>query len=42
VDGQAAGGVYVGSTAVGNAAMARLFEINGCTLTTEVWQLKAP
>ena len=33
---------YVGSTDVRNAAMLQLFELNGCTFETEVWQLVAP
>ena len=33
---------YVGSTDVRNGPMLRLFERNGCTLETEVWQLTAP
>ena len=33
---------YVGSTDVRNRPMLRLFERNGCTFETEVWQLVAP
>lgn len=34
--------VYVGSTDVRNRPMLRLFERNGCTFGSEVWQLAAP
>ncbi len=34
--------VYSGSTAVNNASMLRLFEVNGCTFAGETWQIKAP
>ena len=33
---------YVGSTDVRNRPMLQLFEKNGCTFETEVWQLVAP